>query len=153
MVERTFSVVFDELQAAHLAAAVDDIRYVTAVERSRALTHSIVESASRASRRKPDRSQHLSRARSAYRHGAAAQYNDAAGQSLSICMTLAELMRGLKGSPGVAKLRALRRRFAMGRHPDRVENADREQATADMQTANDLIDKALRQCKSQKEPN
>lgn len=144
MKDRSFSILLDELRAERRASEQDAARYAEAIERFRALSRPIIDDAMDALTGEHDRRDEIARARHAYTRVAANEKGVGTCRSSSVRMTLAELKREVGISPGIDKLRRLRRRFASGRHPDRVTNTDRDQATAEMQTANDLIDEAIR---------
>ncbi|MGI9478762.1 MAG: hypothetical protein ACR2PI_18815 [Hyphomicrobiaceae bacterium] len=121
------------------------MRYAEAIERFRALARPIVDDAIDALTGGRHRCDGIARAQHAYKRVAAKESCPGVRRIASVSMTFAELTRELGNAPDIKKLRGLRRRFAFGRHPDRVMNADRGQATAEMQMANDLIDQAIRQ--------
>lgn len=146
MRDRTFSFILDELQSARLASEMDAARYALSIHRFRTLAQPIVESAADGLTCQDSRSDDLLRARSAYARDDAPEYKLGTQRSLPDRMTLAELRFELDRAPSVEMLGTLRRRFAMGRHPDRVERTERRQATAEMQMANDLIDQAIGEC-------
>jgi hypothetical protein len=54
---------------------------------------------------------------------------------------------GLRDGMARAELQRLRRRFALGNHPDRLGAAQRQIASRRMTIANSLIDAALRRAK------
>ena len=120
-----------------------DARNERAIGRFRALTNAVVAPILRTRLRADEASKHLSRARNAYTRVAAAQASAQNGMTSPVGLTLAELADELRGSPSVDQLRTLRRTFAATRHPDRVAIGDRMQATIEMQTANDLIERAI----------
>ncbi len=57
--------------------------------------------------------------------------------------TLAQLREKLGANLSIGELRSLRRKFAFEHHPDRLAPTERNQATARLATANDLIDLAI----------
>ncbi len=122
-----------------------DSRHARANGRLRALTSAVVEPILQTRSRADDRCEHLARAHHAYTRIATARTGVRKSVTSPAGLTLAELVNALDHSPTVDDLRELRRVFAATRHPDRVAIGDRRLATIDMQTANDLIDRAIEQ--------
>ena len=144
--DQSFTTILDKLQADRIASEEDAARHAAAINRFRALARPIVDDAVDTLIGDHNCSDEVARAQHAYKRVTAVEHNVAVHGSSSVCMTLADLGRELSASPDIEKLRRLRRRFALGCHPDRVTHADREQATTEMQMANDLIDQAILQC-------
>lgn len=136
----TFNAILNDVRARHDRQVDADRRMARALGRFQALASAAVAPVSRGERQGDDGaeqvSRQVSRVQRAYTH--AASVGGAA-------FTLAELIEQLGEAPTVDAMRALRRTFAATRHPDRVGLAERQRATHEMQTANDLIDRAIEQ--------
>ena len=128
-----FNNVFKQVQARHKQQADAGWRTAHALGRFRAVASAAVAPAT--PQRPADAPvDELAQAHRAYTHVAPPRPAD---------ITLAQLIATLDETPSIDDLRALRRAFAATRHPDRVSQAERQRATEEMQTANDLIDRAI----------
>ena len=132
----TFNAVLNDVRARHDRQVDAGRRMARALGRFQALANAAVAPTARATGQRDESAGRVSRVQRAYTHAEAAEAET---------FTLAELIEQLSEATTVEALRALRRTFAATRHPDRVAVAERRRATHEMQTANDLIDRAIAQ--------
>lgn len=132
----SFTAILNDAQARHDRRVHADRRMARALGRFQALATAAVAQTSRAEGRRGDSAGPVSQVQRAYAYAEPADAE---------AFTLAELIEQLGDATSVEALRALRRTFAATRHPDRVALAERRRATHEMQTANDLIDRAIAQ--------